>query len=231
MTLCSYYCDYGMTAEARFQAYDVLGSGVPTFNVLVFQRALEWQNYLGSCIGDEENGTSFNALYFPSQSCTGPLHVWSERSLTIVFECLAEDGLCIINFGGSLICSFRESGAFGLGIAGIILAGIIFLLIVAFSIVSFRKKFISTETLVPLGGIFLIAVLSVVFWSLFIVQSKTERTGGDRWSLFSTKLSVSMFWLEKVDLVVSSLLYLYWFFNGWQLFMKMCVLQGLFFLQ
>jgi hypothetical protein len=216
-------CQGGLFQETSSQVYDEsvrLNPDVATFNVHVFRSGDDRVQY-GNC--SQPMPTPMKS--FLQQSCTGfqnidiglrdPVPDGSMNGLLFVVECLSPDG-CWIRIRYQNKCTLKGTGAFPIGIIGIVLCSLVLIGCIAlFAYFVKHKRFVTSEMWYQLSGIALIILLNLVFWICFVLTAifafpfwyvtfRPRPLVGE----FYSKITDTIYWIDKIVLILASLLHL-----------------------
>jgi hypothetical protein len=216
-------CQGGLFQETSLQVYDEsvrLNPDVATFNVHVFRSADDGIQY-SNC--SQPMPTPIKS--FLQQSCTGfqdidiglrdPVPDGSMNGLLFVVECLSPDG-CWIRIRYRNKCTLKGTGAFPIGIIGIVLCSLVVIGGIAlFAYFVKHKRFVTSEMWYQLSGIALIILLNLVFWICFVLTAifafpfwyvtfRPRPLVGE----FYSKITGTIYWIDKIVLILASLLHL-----------------------
>lgn len=215
--------DYGpVWWNPRVQIRDVkVASTSPSFSVLIFDDLAEVQRYQRSC-----NSSSFRAAAgcsFPLQTCTGGVSISLEgaRVAYVVVECLDPD-FCAVAVTWIGEFSYQPLQTLAVGIAGLVLSSSVLIVIGGVLLWSKLRTGVfladDAEIRVFFVAIALIGVGSLVNWSAFVVQSQSttvissDLTAITRSDLYKN-MTIIMMWVQKLQLLLASLLYLFMWFH------------------
>lgn len=217
-------CQGGLFQETSLQVYDEAVSDfpdTPTFNVHVLPSSNDTQPYKNCSVAMPNPIKSFY-----QQSCTGfqdidiglrdPVPNGASRGPVFVVECFSPNG-CWIRLRYRNKCTLKGTGAFSIGIIGVILCSIVVLGCITLALYFIKHlRFVTSEMWVQLFGIGLITVLNVAFWSCFIITSvfvfpywytrpfALWNISQDLYFVYTNTL----FWIDKIVLILSCLLHL-----------------------
>jgi hypothetical protein len=219
----AYGCQGGLFQETSLQVYDEsvrLNPDVATFNVHVFRSADDGIQY-SNC--SQPMPTPMKS--FLQQSCTGfqnidiglrdPVPDGFMKGPLFVVECLSPDG-CWIRIRYQNKCTLKGTGAFPIGIIGIVLCSLVVIGCIALSAYFVKhKRFVTGEMWYQLFGIALIVLLNLVFWICFVLTAifafpfwyvtfRPRPLVGE----FYSKITGTIYWIDKIVLILASLLHL-----------------------
>jgi hypothetical protein len=219
----AYGCQGGLYQETSLQVYDEsvrLNPDVATFNVHIFRSADDRIQY-GNC--SQPMPTPIKS--FLQQSCTGiqniefglrdPVPDGFMKGPLFVVECLSPEG-CWIRIRHRNKCTLKGTGAFPIGVIGIILCSLVVIGCIALSAYFVKhKRFVTGEMWYQLVGIALIMILNLVFWICFVLTAvfvyppwytlfRPRPLVGE----FYSKITDTIYWIDKIVLILSSLLHL-----------------------
>jgi hypothetical protein len=223
----AYGCQGGLYQEISLQVYDEsvrLNPDVATFNLHVFRSGYDRVQY-GNC--SQPMPTPIKS--FLQQSCTGfqnidvglrdPVPDGSMKGPLFVIECLSPDG-CWIRIRYQNKCTLKGTGAFPIGIIGIVLCSLVVIGCIALSAYFVKhNRFVTGEMWYLLFGIALIMILNLVFWICFVLTAVfdfpywyTRNMFGSsfrpRQSEYYSKVTDTVHWIDKIVLVLSLVLHL-----------------------
>ncbi len=197
-------CKRGGTPVIRFQASnDVLKTDVdPNFSVFLFNSQVERDNW--------NHCRTFNPyVSFMLRSCVEPQVIVSNTpELYLVISCLNPNG-CTLNFGLQDSCTFRNTGAPALGVAGMTLCWIGMLMGASlFVFVVFVRKMPRVllmafwEITVPLALLTVNSAVNAIFWLFFYLDATNDQMD----PAFTRDVHYpACWWIDKISLLLAVL--------------------------
>ncbi len=193
-------CKRGGTPAIRFQVSNDIGMADPNVNVFLFNSLAERENW-------RQCRTFDPYMSFMSRSCIEPRTVISNTpDLYLVISCLDPNG-CSLNFGLQYSCTFRNTGAPALGVAGMTLCSMsMFTGVALFVFVIFVRKMPRVllmafwEITMPLALLTANSTLNAIFWLFFYLDASYDEVD---WTFAQDVYYPACWWIDKLSLLLA----------------------------